>query len=71
MRKTFLAIIGASLRNGLDPVNSIMEYLEEKDSRITRREAESIVARYRVSLLDCGCPSGAEHLPECNAEHES
>ena len=41
---TFLKIIRAALENDLDPVTAIMEYMEEKDSRVTRREAEHIVS---------------------------
>ncbi len=45
MHNTFLEIIKSARKNGFDPVTAIMEYLEEKDSRVTRIEAERIVAR--------------------------
>lgn len=47
MKNIFNEIIECSIKNGLDPIGQIMDYLLEKDSHITRMEAEAIVAKYQ------------------------
>jgi len=52
-------IVKAALDNDLDPVTAVMEYFEEKDSRITRWEAEQFVIRFYPNDEADGEHSGA------------
>ena len=46
-------LIKLAKQNGEDPVEAILDYLREKDSRITRWEAERLVA---YTLRSAGLP---------------
>ena len=51
-------------KNGQDPIQAVLDYMLEKDSRITRIEAERLVERAKQTLL-------AQHrLLEAMVEHE-
>ena len=45
MNRRFIEIIQAARQNGVNPVNALMDYMTEKDSRITRAQAARLVER--------------------------
>ena len=51
-------------KNGQDPIQAVLDYMLEKDSRITRIEAERLVVRAKQTLL------AQHHLLEAMVEHE-
>lgn len=51
-------IIQDALKVGVDPIESILEYMNEKDSRMTRQEAMEIVRRLKPLISD---KNGDEH----------
>lgn len=52
MKNTLLEIIEAAIKNGLDPVAEIKDYLAEKDSRVTWHEASLLVERLHPDTVD-------------------
>ncbi len=47
MKKIFSEIIASAIKQNADPVEWILDYMHEKDSHISRTQAEWIVAKYQ------------------------
>ena len=47
MEKIFAEIIASAIKEKVDPVEWILDYMREKDSHISRLQAEWIVAKYQ------------------------
>ena len=49
MKKIFAEIIASAIEENADPVAWILDYMREKDSHISRAQAERIVERHRAN----------------------
>lgn len=66
MKDRLLDVLRAALETGLDPVDALREYLLEKDSRITRREAARLAARLLANVenpMPCSVRDAAPPAP--------
>ena len=59
-------LIAMAIKNGFDPVEALQDYLEEKDSRVTRAEAAGMVKRFKgqVGALIASMKN-AQPIPPC------
>ena len=61
---TIIELVQWADKNGQDPIQAVLDYMLEKDSRITRLEAERLVGRAKQTLLAKHC------FLEAMVEHE-
>ena len=61
---TIIELVQWADKNGQDPIQAVLDYMLEKDSRITRIEAERLVGRAKQTLL------AKLHFLEAMVEHE-
>ena len=61
---TIMDLVRLADKNGQEPIQTVLDYMLEKDSRITRIEAERLVERAKQLWL------AQHHLLEAMVEHE-